>query len=384
MLRAIKYELKPNQSQRELIKQTCGCCRLVYNAMLDRKMQAYKKDKTSLSAYDLIKTLPDLKEEKPFLKEAPSQSLQQAVLNMESAYKAFFRKNGGFPNFKKKGLNDSFRIPVPCGIDFDKWIVKAPKIGNVKIYKGHNKTIRGKIKSYTIKRTSTDRYFISVLYESADKEKLNNDKSIGIDLGVKTFAVLSDGTVFENQKHLKSNLKKLRVLQRSAARKYKKGIKSEEQSSNWKKSMKRIAKLHEHIAFQRKDFCHKVSREIADSYSTVCIEDLTVKNMVKNHKLAQAISDCGWSMFVNFLEYKCDRVIKTDRFFASSQTCSVCGHKNEKVKNLSVREWTCPECHTRHDRDLNAAKNIEREGLSRCSLSSAQAGFEQNHTILIV
>ena len=371
MLRAIKYELKPNSSQRELIKQTCGCCRLVYNTMLDRKIQAYKKDKTNLSSYELIDKLVELKEEKPFLKDVPSQSLQQAILNMESAYKAFFRKHNGFPKFKKKGVNDSFRIPVPCKFDFNKWVVKIAKIGEVKVYQGHNKEIQGKIKSYTIRHTSTDRYFISVLYECEDKKELNNGKSIGIDLGIKTFATLSDGKIFENQKYLKNNLNKLRVLQRSASRKYKKGKTREEQSNNWKKTMKRIAKLHEHIAFGREDFCHKVSREIANNYSIVCIEDLSVKNMEKNHRLAQAINDCGWSMFVGFLEYKCDRVVKVDKFFASSQTCSVCGHKNEKVKNLAVREWICPKCHTKHDRDLNASINIEREGLSRCSLNSA-------------
>ena len=148
MLRAIKYELKPNSSQRELIKQTCGCCRLVYNTMLDRKIQAYKKDKTNLSSYELIDKLVELKEEKPFLKDVPSQSLQQAILNMESAYKAFFRKHNGFPKFKKKGVNDSFRIPVPCKFDFNKWVVKIAKIGEVKVYQGHNKEIQGKIKSY--------------------------------------------------------------------------------------------------------------------------------------------------------------------------------------------------------------------------------------------
>ena len=375
MLRAIKYELKPNSSQRELIKQTCGCCRLVYNTMLDRKIQAYKKDKTNLSSYELINKLVELKEEKLFLKDVPSQSLQQVILNMDSAYKEFFRKHNGFPKFKKKGINDSFRIPVPCKFDFNKWVVKIAKIGEVKVYKGHNKEIQGKIKSYTIRHTSTDRYFISVLYECEDKKELNNGKSIGIDLGIKTFATLSDGKIFENQKYLKSNLKKLRPtsikVQLYANGEASGNAVTLNESNNWKKAMKRIAKLHEHIAFQREDFCHKVSREIADNYSIVCIEDLSVKNMEKNHKLAQAINDCGWSMFVGFLEYKCDRVVKVDKFFASSQTCSVCRHKNEKVKNLVVRKWTCPKCHTKHDRDLNASINIEREGLSRCSLNSA-------------
>ena len=382
MLRAIKYELKPNAFQREMINKTCGCCRLVYNTMLDKKIKTYEKDKTNLSPYELIKELPKLKEEKDFLKEIPSQALQQTILNLDSAFTNFFRNSKkkdktGFPKFKKKGINDSFRIPCSCYIDFDKWLVKLPKIGNVKIYKGSNKQIQGKIKQYTIKRTNTDRYFISILYESEEiKNKCNNGVSVGIDLGIKNFAILSDGKVFENQKYLEQNLKKLRILQRSASRKYKRNKKKEEQSNNWKKAIKRIAELHEHISFQREDFNHKLSREIADNYEIVCIEDLAVKNMEKNHKLARHINDVGWSQFVNFLNYKCSKLIKIDRFFASSQICSVCGFKNEKLKNLSIRNWSCPNCGTKHDRDVNAALNIKREGLFRYSLNSAVAGLE--------
>ena len=369
MLRAIKYELNPTKTQKEQIKQTCGCCRLVYNTMLDRKMRAYKESGITISAIELINQLPQLKAELTFLKNAPSQSLQQSIRNLDSAYANFFRRGGsGFPKFKKKGVRDSFRIPVACILDYDNWTVKVAKFGTIRIFKGHNKPISGNIKSYTISHTSTDRYFISVLYKTVDRPKLNNSKSVGIDVGIKSFATLSDGTVFENQKHLKSNLRKLRVLQRTVSRRYQQGKKREEQSNNWKKAVRRVAKLHEKIAFQRYDYLHKVSTWIAENYSTVCVETLNVKGMMKNHHLAQAISDCGWSMFLNMLEYKCDNLVKIDKWFASSQTCSECGHKEEKVKNLKVREWTCPICGTHHDRDLNAAKNIEREGLSLCGL----------------
>jgi putative transposase len=372
MLRAIKYELKPTKEQAVLIKQACGCCRFVFNRGLDKKKKAYEVSKQNISAYELMKDVTSLKqtEEYAFLKDVPSQALQQSLLDLDKAYKNFFKRgNKGFPKFKKKGLNDSFRIPVECKVNYSNWTVKIAKAGSVKVYKGHNKQIQGKIKSYTVKHTSTDRYFISILYETPDLQSLNNGKAVGIDVGIKTFATLSDGKVFENQKYLKSNLKKLRVLQRSASRKYKKGVKAENQSNNWKKAMYRIAKLHEHIAFQRNDFQHKVSRYIADHYSTVCVESLNIKGMVKNHHLAQAISDCAWSSFINQLEYKCDKLVRIDKYFASSQTCHVCGNINKEIKKLSVREWTCSQCGTTHDRDLNASINILREGLSLCTLS---------------
>ena len=369
MLRAIKYELNPTNTQKEQIKQTCGCCRKVYNTMLDRKISAYKENGITLSAFELINQLPELKREFTFFKNAPSQSLQQAIRNLDAAYANFFRKGGsGFPKFKKKGYKDSFRIPVACVIDYDNWTIKIAKIGTVKFFKGHNKQINGKIKSYTISHTPTDRYFISVLYETADRAKLNNNKSVGIDVGIKDFVTLSDGKVFENQKYLKSNLRKLRVLERTVSRRYQRNKKKEEQSNNWRKAVKQVAKMHERIAFQRYDYLHKVSTWIANNYSTVCVETLNVKEMMKNHHLAQLISDCGWGMFINMLEYKCDNLVKIDKWFASSQTCSECGHKEEKAKNLNVREWTCPVCGTRHNRDLNAARNIEREGLSLCGL----------------
>ncbi len=369
MLRAIKYELNPTSVQKTLIKQTCGCCRKVYNILLDRKIKAYKEDSKTLSCAELMRELTKLKEQFPYLKEVSSVALQQAVNNLDTAYKSFFRKKGsGFPKFKKKGIKDSYRIVQPGNIDFTNWTAHIAKIGKVRIFKGRNKEINGKIKSFTTTHTSTDRYFISVLYETSDKPKLMNNKAVGIDVGVKDFAVLSDGKVFESQEYLKHNLRKLRILQRTASRRYKKGLKREEQSNNWKKAIFRINKLHERISFQRNDFLHKLSNLVASNYSVVCVETLGVKSMMKNHHLARSIADVSWAKFIELLEYKCDKLIKVDRWFASSQTCYDCCYVNKATKNLRVRKWTCPNCGAHHDRDLNAAKNILREGLSLCGL----------------
>ena len=365
MLRAAKYELKPDTEQKILITKTCGCCRLVYNTMLDQKKSLYEQKQMNISCNELIKQLPALKKEKDFLAEVPSQSLQQAIRNLDKGFQNFFRnKDFGYPKFKKKGCKDSFSIPVPCKVDFGEWTVVIAKVGKVRMYRGRYREIEGTIKSYTVSKTPTGRYYISIQYETADRKPLNNGKSVGIDVGVKTFATLSTGEMFENQKYLRQSLRELRVLQRSASRKYQKGKKHDEQSNNWKKAMFKVAKLHEKIRFQRLDYLHKVSTAIARHYSTVCVETLSVKNMAKNHNLAQSISDCGWSEFIDMLGYKCDKLIKVDRWFASSQTCSKCGYVNKDVKDLRVREWTCPVCGARHDRDVNAAKNILAAGVS--------------------
>jgi putative transposase len=330
--------------------------------MLERKINAEKLSGVVLSAYDLIKQLPRLKYEYKFLNDSPNQALQQAIYDLDFVYRNFKKKRPtDFPKFKIETKNGNFRIPKPCTIDYNNWTIEVEKIGTIKFFKGHNKPINGKIKWYTISYTSTDRFFISVLYEAEEITKFNYNKSVGIDVGVKNLAILSDGNVFENNKILKSNLKKLRVLQRSVNRKYQKGKTREEQSNNWKKAVKKLAKLHEHIAFQRKDYLHKVSTQISKNYSTVCVETLNIKKMLSNHKLAQSIQDCGWRTFLNMLEYKCDNIVKVDMWYPSSKTCNKCGYVNKEL-TLNDREWTCPNCGTHHDRDLNAAKNIEKEG----------------------
>ena len=372
MFRAIKYELRPNATQRLLINRTCGCCRFVYNNAL-----AFARG-NKVSNFDLIKRLPQLKAANAWLKEVPSQALQQSIIDLGKAFRNKWNGHNGWPVFHRKGNNESFRIPVPCRIDYTRYRVDIPKIGSVKFYK--DKPIdQTKIRSYTVSRTTTDRYYISILYEVPDRLPLNNGRAVGIDVGVKSFAVCSDGVVFENQKYYQSELRRLRVLQRTMSRRYDKSKdilddqgrkigEREPQSKNWYKAKKAVAKCHERIRNQRKDYLEKVSSRIASQYSIVCMESLNVKGMVKNRHLSKAISDCGWSLFKTMLAYKCDALIEVDQWFASSQTCCSCGYKNIKVKNLNVREWTCPGCGTHHDRDENAAQNILREGLSRYPL----------------
>lgn len=372
MLRAIKYEINPTKSQKNFINKTCGCVRLVYNLSLAMKDHEYVESGSLLSGYDLIKRMTKLKEQDDykFLKKVPGHSLQQSIIDLDRAFKNFYRNPGkfGFPKFKKKGVKDSFRIPSPCRVDYTDWRVKIAKIGWIRIYKGHNKQIKGTIRSYTISKTNTNRYYISILYEAPDRIGLNNGKSVGIDLGIKSFAVLSSGEVFENQKYLKQNLVKLNVLQRSVSRKYKPGLKREDQSNNWKKTVRRVSKLYEKIRFQRRDYLEKISTLISQNYSIVCIESLEIKKMIKshNHGLSREISDCGWGLFIDMLKRKCDQVLMIDTYFPSSQKCSKCGHIEKSVKNLKVRTWVCPVCGSVHDRDLNAAENILREGLSLC------------------
>jgi putative transposase len=366
MLKSIIYELKPTAEQRSHIRRACGSARYVYNKALALKKEKYEKEKVNLSKYDIDKMLTIWKQTDTFLSECPSQSLQQKVHDMCDAFANMRKTNAGFPKFKKKGrCHETFRIPDPCKIDFDNWVVTIAKIGKVKIFKGHNKKITN-IHSYTVEyKPRLDRYFISVLYDDFTPRSTPDESThCGIDVGIKAFATLSSGEVFENQKYLKADIRKLSALQRSASRKYKRGVKSEEQSHRWNNVQKRIAKLHLHIANQRKDYAHKVSRYIADKYFHVSAEDLSVKNMMRNHRLAQAIADVAWSNFLNMLQYKCCDFVKVDRYFASSQTCCECGCKNEGVKDLNVRKWKCPQCGAVHDRDLNAAKNIDREGQS--------------------
>jgi putative transposase len=357
--KAYKYRIIPNKVQQELLEKHFGCVRFVFNWGLGKKIKAYQQEKKRLSCFDLINELVKLKKEKDFkwLNDVNSQSLQMSLRNLDNAFTNFFRKQNKFPNFKSKKHNiNSFQIPQHLKLS-DK--LDIPKIKGIKI-KQHRK-LEGKIKTATVSKTPTGKYYISILVEQdkklPKKLKIKEKTTIGIDLGIKTFATLSDGRKIDNPKYLKNNLRKLKRQQRWLSRKVK-------GSNNRRKQIKKVGLIHEKINNQRSDFLHKFSFQITheNQVGTIAIEDLDVKGMVKNHYLAQAISDVSWGKFRRQLEYKTEwygkNLLVIGRFEASSKICS-CGQVNQELK-LSNREWTCKECGIKHDRDILAANNIKK------------------------
>jgi len=334
-----------------------GCSRLIYNLGLECKTMAWSGSKKNLTFFDIANQLKELKVEYPFFNEVNSQSLQMSLRNLDTAFKNFFRGNARFPNFKKKSKNNSFQCPQ--NISIKKHNLYLPKFKEgIKIIL--HRPIKGLIKTTTISRTPTNKYFVSFVIENKKelpKKKIPLDV-VGLDLGIKSFAVLSDGTKFDNPKYLRISLDKLKWLQKRFSKK-KKG------SNRRNKFRLRIARQHERITNQRKDFLHKTSDVITKRFDTICIENLQIANMVKNHKLALSISDCGWGMFEQFLKYKAEwrgcNIIQIGTFEPSSKTCSTCGYINSQLE-LKDREWTCPNCNSVLDRDVNAAINILKFG----------------------
>lgn len=355
MIKAYKYRLYPNSAQQDSFSKHFGCARWVYNYGLEQKVKAYQKDKKNLSVFDLTKMLVPLKTEFPWLKDVNSQSLQASLRNLEIAFTKFFKKQNNFPKFKNKYRKQSFQCPQSVKVDFENGTISFPKIKNVKVTL-HRK-FEGEIKTVTVSRTTTGKYFASVLVDDnrsvPDPVTPDIKHSVGVDLGIKDFAVLSTGEKIKNPKYLKQTEKKLARAQRSLSRK-KKG------SSNRNKARHKVAMIHEKLTNQRRDFQHKISRRLIDENQAICLEDLAVANLLKNHNLAKHISDVAWRQFRSFCEYKAEwsgKVVKIiGRFEPSSKMCNVCGTINRDLK-LSDRTWTCV-CSAVHDRDILAANNI--------------------------
>ena len=366
MLRAYKYRIYPTDESKVLFAKTFGCCRFVYNWALNLKITAYKERKETLGNVYLTNLMKsELKVAHEWLSEVNSQSLQSSLRNLDTAYTNFFRNTNavGFPRFKSRKDKQSFLCPQHCRVDFEKGTITIPKAKDIPAVL--HRRFKGTVKTVTVSMSPSGRYFASVLVDTSMQEMKPSepmrDTTVGIDLGIKSLAVCSDGRTFDNPKNLQRSLDLLKLLQKRLSRKQK-------DSANRNKARIRVARLQEHIANSRKDSLHKITHALThdSQVRTICMEDLNVKGMQRNHHLAQAVGDASFGTFLTLLEYKCRwygvNLIKIDRFAPSSKTCGKCGYVYKGLK-LSERSWTCPECGTHHDRDFNAACNIKEFGL---------------------
>lgn len=368
MLKAYKYRIYPNKQQEEQIQKTFGCKRFVYNQCLAYRQKQYKENNISMNKTSCNNYCNQvLKKEYEWLTEVDKYALTNAIYDMDSAYQKFFKEHTGYPNFKsKKNHYKSYttnnghyeRKSQLIDVSFENDKIKLPKLKWVKA-KIHRE-FEGKIKSATISQVPSGKYYVSVLVETEHIPMESTGSMVGIDLGIKDLLITSDGEKFDNIHTIKNYEDKLAKEQRKLAHKVK-------GSKNWNKQRIKVAKIHEKIHNTRIDNLHKISHKLISENQVIVSEDLAVNNMVKNHNLAKAIYDCGWYELTRQINYKSEwnnrQYIKIGRFTKSSQPCNVCGYINTETKDLSVRQWTCPQCGTVHDRDINAAINILNEGL---------------------
>lgn len=359
MKKGVKFRIHPNKTQEDLINRTFGCCRLIYNRALAMRKDAYKNDvKCGYNQTSTMLTQLKQQEEYSFLKDIDSIALQQSLRDLDTAYKNFFKKLAKYPKFKSKhNLHQSYRtLNQGNNIRIIGNSIKLPKLGCVKVKQSME---IGKINSVTVERTPTGKYYVVLNVDFEPQQHINNGGEVALDMGIKSFYTDSNNNVVNNPKYLEKSMKRMVREQRRLSRK-KIG------SNNRNRQRIKVARVHEKVTNQRNDFLQKVSTKLISENQTIYVEDLKVKNMIRNHKLAQSISSVSWGMFFRMLEYKAkwygSKIIKVPTFYPSSQICHVCGCKNETVKNLSIRTWECSDCYTVHDRDYNASMNILQEG----------------------